>query len=400
MKFESGVRATIRDFQSRNENYIDSSDIYIPIASQTNNYNYTDEVYAAYMTFSQQLKKFSYQMGLRAESSRYVGDLIQTNQQFQNIYPISLFPSGSATYNLDDKDDLQLSYSRRINRPGFMQMIPYTDYSDSLNLSRGNPALKPEFTNSLEMSYLKNFNRSNNLLVTLWYKQTNNLITRFQVEEYDSVLQRNAIINTYENANSAEAYGLEVTAKNAVTKWFDLTANVNVYKSSINGSNLESDLTNSQYSYYAKISTTFHLPKDFSFQLFGDYQSKTSLPANRGSSGGYGGMGGGGGMMYGGNSTSTLQGFIQPTYGLDAALKYEFLKNKAASLTLNASDILKTRKNEVYSSTPYFTQTVTRTRDPQFFRLNFTYRFGKMDVSLFKRKNMKVNTEGMEGVGM
>jgi len=100
---------------------------------------------------------------------------------------------------------------------------------------------------------------------------------------------------------------------------------------------------------------------------------------------------------FGNSSSATLQGYTEPTYGLDGALKFEFLKNKAASLTLNCQDILKTRKNVIYSESIYYTQTATRIRDQQFFRLNFFYRFGKFDVSLFKRKNMKVNTDGLEG---
>ena len=405
MKVESGIRASIRDFMSRNDNFLkDSTGEFLPVISQTNNYNYTDEVYAAYLTFSHQINKFSYQIGLRAESSNYHGELLQSSQIYHNQYPLSLFPSASMTYSVSDKDDFQYSYSRRINRPNFFQVIPYTDYSDSLNLSRGNAALRPEFTNSMELSFLRNFNRNNNILITAWYKGSSDLITRFQINEYDTILHRNAIINTFENANSSYAYGLELTTKNAINKWMDLTSNINFFKSLINGTNLQSDLTNQQYSYFAKMSTTFKLPKDFSLQLSGDYQSKTSLPANRGGGGGYGGMGGGmgggGGMMYGGGSSSTLQGYNQPVYGIDIALKYEFMKNKAASLTLNISDVLKTKKTENYTASNYFTQTTTRIRDQQFLRLNFSYRFGKFDVSLFKRKNMKVNTDSLDGLGM
>ncbi len=102
--------------------------------------------------------------------------------------------------------------------------------------------------------------------------------------------------------------------------------------------------------------------------------------------------------MFGGNPSSTVQGYIKPVYGADAALKYEFLKNKAASLTLNVADIFKTRQTETYSQTDFFTQSTLRIRDQQFFRLNFSYKFGKFDVSLFKRKNAKVNTEGMDNM--
>jgi len=76
------------------------------------------------------------------------------------------------------------------------------------------------------------------------------------------------------------------------------------------------------------------------------------------------------------------------------------MKNDVASLTLNITDVFKTRKYEQYAYSDYFTQTTSRVRDPQMLRLNFAYRFGKIDMSLFKRKNMRQDmqgaTEGMQ----
>lgn len=403
-KIETGVRASIKNFLNRSDNFLfnDSLNDYQSIAGQNNSYSFSDQVYAAYVTFSHQIEKFSYQAGLRLESSLYNGELINTTQKFHNQYPLSAFPSAAATYNINDKSDLQLNYARKVNRPNFFQLIPFTDYSDSLNLSRGNPSLKPEFTHSIELSYLRNFNRTNNFLVTGWYKNTTDLITRYQVSEFDTLLNKNAIINTYANANSSYAYGLELTSKNTIQKWLDLTMNINFYNSVINGTNLQSDLTNEQFSYFAKANLTFKFLKNFSYQISGDYQSQTSVPVSSSGGGGGGnrGGGGGGGMMFGGGQSSTLQGYVKPNYGIDMALKYEFLKNKTASLTLNVSDVFKTKKNQTYSESPYFTQNTSRVRDQQFFRLTFSYRFGKYDASLFKRKNMKVNTDGMESMPM
>jgi hypothetical protein len=118
-------------------------------------------------------------------------------------------------------------------------------------------------------------------------------------------------------------------------------------------------------------------------QLSGDYQSKTVLPPRSG-----GGMMGGG-MMFGQPSAS--QGFIRANYGIDAGLRFEFMKNKQASLSLNINDILSTRRSSVHSQSTFFTQDVVRRRDPQVMRLNFSWRFGKFDATLFKRKNNKTN---------
>ena len=91
---------------------------------------------------------------------------------FKHTYPVSIFPSAFLSYKLNEKNEMQLNYTRRMNRPSFFQLLPYTDYSDSLNLSRGNPDLKPEFTNSIELSYLKTFSRKNTVLTSVYFKNT------------------------------------------------------------------------------------------------------------------------------------------------------------------------------------------------------------------------------------
>ena len=397
-KIEAGVRGSIRNYNSVTQNYYYDSVMinYALIPSQFNSYEFKDQVYAAYATYTQKIDKFGFQVGLRTESSFYTGELTESHQEFTHTYPVDFFPSGFFSYKLNEKTDLRLNYSRRINRPNFFQLLPYIDYTDSLNLSRGNPDLKPEFTNSLEMSWQKTFSRKNTFITSIYYKNTNDLITRFQLR--DLSLPGSPIISTYENANSSYAYGAEMTVQNSLIKWLDVSLNVNAYNSRINGTNLESSLTNDQFSWFSKLNTTFRLPSNFSIQLTGDYRSRTSLQVSSGGSGGRGfgggGMGGGGG--FGGGPSSSAQGYTNPTYSIDAGVKYEFLKNKMATVTVNVSDIFNTRKSETFSESPFFTQTTIRRRDPQIVRVNLSYRFGKFDVSLFKRKNTKMNSEGMD----
>jgi hypothetical protein len=106
--------------------------------------------------------------------------------------------------------------------------------------------------------------------------------------------------------------------------------------------------------------------------------------------------------MFGGGASSSSQGYVRPNYGMDIAIRYEFLKNKAASFSLNMNDVFRTRRSDVHSESSFFQQDAFRRRDPQVLRLNFNWRFGKFDASLFKRKNMKNQGEGggMEGMNM
>ena len=394
-KIELGARVALRDFQSENLNYING----FPIYALNANYKFNDRVLAAYSTYSNVIgKKTNYQLGLRAESSKYNGTLLTNGNGFSNSYPFSLFPSVNLTHQISQSQDLQFSYARKINRPNFFQILPFIDYTDSLNINRGNPDLIPEFTNSLELNYQISMKGNNSLFFSGYFKQTDNLITRYQVKETSTVSSKDVLINTYINANSSRAYGLELTSRNPLTKWLETTTNLNVFNSSINSTNLQVDLNNSLWSFFGKINMNIKLPSNFSLQLTGDYRSKSILPQNNGGGGGRGGGGpmGGGGGPWGGFAQTTAQGYVMPNYGFEFALRKDFLKEKRGSLTFSMNDMFKTKVYGAYSSSQYFTQTNTRRRDWQVLRVNFSYRFGKVDASLFKRKNTKSGADGMQ----
>lgn len=395
IKLETGARVQLRKTSNINDNYIlnSSTNQFELIPSATSNYKNTDNVYAAYVSVSGSKKDFGYKIGVRAESSEYNGTLLTDNSKFSNKYPVSLFPSLFLSQKLKNKQELQFSVTRRINRPNFFQLIPFIDYTDALNITKGNPNLKPEFTQSFEFSYAKTFKKNNTLLSSVYYKRTTDLITRYQDKGTNPVTGADVLINTFVNANSSDAYGAEITSVNYLTKWWDVSTNLNLYNSKINSTNLKNTANDAMWSWFGKFNSNFKLPAKFSVQLSATYQSKTNLPVSTGG----GGMGPGGPQQ----AQSSAQGYIKPTYGFDIAVKKSFLKNDAASVTLSVNDIFKTRINEQYSYSDYFVQTYSRLRDPQMIRLNFTYRFGKMDMSLFKRKNnsqggMSGATEGMQ----
>ena len=406
-KIEAGIRAAFRYVQNENLNYIQdpfSGDL-IPIVAINANFEYNERVLAAYSTYSSKLgKNFSYQLGLRVENSRYDGTLLTNDSSFTNSFPLSFFPSVFVTQKLSDDQDLQFNYSRRINRPNFFQLLPFVDYTDSLNIQRGNPNLVPEFTNSFELNYQKNFKKGHSLLASVYYKHTDDLITRYQVLEPSAVPGRDVIINTYINANSSRAYGFELTSKNPIKSWVEVTTNLNVYNSAINSENLKEDLNNEIWSFFGKMNMNFKLPKNFSIQLSGDYRSRTILPQGGGGGGGRGmgggGFGGGGGG-FGGFVQTTAQGYVNPNYGVDIAIRKEFMKERRGSLTLSMNDLFRTRVYSTYSESEFFTQEFSRRRDWRVLRLNFNWRFGKFDVSLFKRKNVRSGMDGMqEGMNM
>ncbi|MFM2359154.1 MAG: hypothetical protein RLY16_1147, partial [Bacteroidota bacterium] len=205
-------------------------------------------------------------------------------------------------------------------------------------------------------------------------------ITRYLEQQVDPVTGSTALINTYINANSSYTTGMEVTSQVFMNKWWDLSANLNVYQSKINtGTTTNQD---AMWSWFSKFNNNVKLPAGFSLQLTAVYQSKTNLPVSSNQN-----MGGPPMMQ----SQSASQGYIKANWGMDVAVKKTFLKDNSASITLSASDIFRTRWSSQYSYSDYFTQTYDRLRDPQMFRLNFAYRFGKLDMNLFKRKNTKTD---------
>jgi ferric enterobactin receptor len=391
-KLEAGLRVNSQSLVSNTANYFynDSAQNFIISPAASTDYKNTNNVYAAYASITSSIKNFGYQAGLRAESSNYNGVLLNEKENFKNSYPISLFPSLFLSEKLKNKQELQISYTRRINRPNFFQLIPYTNYADSLNITRGNPNLVPEFTNSVEASYLKTFSGNNTFLFSAYYKLTTNLITQYIDTAVNALTGGEALINTYVNAHSSRTVGAEFTSVNSLNKWWDMTTNINLYNSFINTSNLNETSQSALWSWFGKLNSNFKLPSKFKLQLTFIYQSKTNLPVNSNIQN----MGGPPNMQ----SQSASQGYIKAFYGADAAISRSFLKNDAATISVSMSDIFRSRWSDQFSESQYFIQEYNRLKDPQLVRVNFTWKFGKMDVSLFKRKNMNGSQDAMQGV--
>jgi hypothetical protein len=175
-----------------------------------------------------------------------------------------------------------------------------------------------------------------------------------------------------------------------------------VYNASINSKNINPNLKNSQTSFFGKITMTQRIGKQnqWTLQMNADYQSRTVLPV------GSGGRTMGGGGFMGGNQAAGSNGFVNPNYGMDLSIRRDIIKNKngqgyAGSITLSMNDVFRTRVFDATTNSDFFIQNLVRRRDPQVVRLQFNWRFGKFDASLFKRKNMKGEMEGMsEGMNM
>ncbi|RAJ81812.1 outer membrane receptor for ferrienterochelin and colicin [Chitinophaga dinghuensis] len=381
-KLELGVKATIRDYSSRYDVYNQDTltNTFPHVDSLSTDYSYKERIYAGYANFANTIGNFGYQAGLRVEQYIYSGENQGVIYKPTKATP-GFFPSVFLSQKLKKEQELQLNYSRRVNRPNFFQLIPYRDYSDPQNQREGNPNLKPEYTNSLEFSYVKNWKNSN-FLGSIYFRNTNNLITTISTP-----IGQDTLLTQYTNANRSNSYGAELTMKNQIVRGWDITTNVNLYQTDLQVNDGQHTFNNSGFSWLGKINSETKLPANFTLQVNATYQAPTVALPNSGNGGGGGGRGGGGGgmMMIPTSAQGTIKGFSM----VDVAVRKDFLKNKAASVTLSVSDIFNTRQYELNQVTYAFAQDYIRKRESRIFKLNFSYRFGKFDSNLFKKKKQR-----------
>jgi len=246
VKFEAGIRVNNRsEFNARDQFRNE-----ILVNSISNQLKYNEQVLAAYTNLGGKKDNLSYQLGFRVENREYTVNVL--NKQGQDSLeskiklPISLFPSAFISYKLSDKNDVQLNYSKRINAPNSFQLQPFADYSDPLNISVGNPKLKPQFTHSFEAAYNSVYKKGSNLLVTAYYKYSTDLITNYIYKDINPINNDSAFYSSYINANTSKVFGLEISNKTAITKWWDLNLSFNLFKSEINSTIIGQDVNNNR----------------------------------------------------------------------------------------------------------------------------------------------------------
>lgn len=377
-KFETGIRSFINNFTSDfNAFAIDGSGAgtKLPLS---NNYEYKEVINALYATYSNKWKKFTYQLGLRAEHSTFKGELPDSARKFGYEYPESfedlfdaLFPSIFITKTLSEGQDIQLNYTRRIRRPDFWRLNPFIEINDPVNLRQGNPNLRPEFTNSFEFNYNKKYEKGS-FLGVLFYRNTQGDITQYSdtisAQQYqqlnNAAIDPNAILNTFINAESTNSLGAELTLQHTIAKNFDVVPTIEMQYQKVNAKINQLDLSNEGFTYEAKLVMNYKIQtkrsklfNNLGFQLIGEYESWEVLP----------------------------QGKRKPQYALDAAIRKDFLKNNKASLTFSVNDVFNTNRFGTIYDTERFYQDSYRRRNVRGFRLSFSYRFGKADFKLLRR---------------
>ncbi len=349
-KFETGyqtiARAINKDFYS--ETYDPFASAFIPDVNLINEFLYQEQIHAVYGTYANQIKKFGIQAGLRLEQALTDSELITTNEQFENNY-FSFFPTLHLSQKLEKQHEISWSYSRRINRPSFRSLNPFNDFSDSRNIRRGNPFLQPEYIHSIEFGHRKRW-QSASLMTELFYKRTQDAITRTKIDT------GGVSITTYANLNTSSSYGFTLIGTYQPYKWWDMNASFNLFRTVLDGSNLEGDLTNDGFGYSAKLTSSFKLWKGSELQLMTRYRGPWIL----------------------------AQGESDPFFTLDAAFKQKFWDNKA-SVSLRLRDVFDTQQFSFFTSGTNFEQASLYNWQSRLLSLSFSYNFGKQEWNKRRR---------------
>jgi len=340
---EAGLKGTFSQWD-RSQNFFqaDASNSFVPTEVDTisNTFNFKEDVYAAYTSFSSKWGKLGYQAGLRAEYTETVSVQGNNNQRIINNY-FNLFPSVYAVYNIKEEEEFILNYSRRISRPRLWGLTPFYRVNDPLNLSIGNPMLQPEFTDSFEAGYQKGW-KNYLLSATVYQRNSTNVQTRI-IELFDN----NVSVTTRENAARRNNTGFELINQFQLADWWDATLTGNFFYSEIIADNLETPFTNSNFSWTMNFLTNIIIPKIANFQMQANYRGPIVLP----------------------------QGEIEPMYSVGAGIKRNVLNDKG-TISINVSDIFNTQVFRIRTEDQRFEQNRLWNRETRIGTIAFTYRFG------------------------
>ncbi|HEX8429245.1 outer membrane beta-barrel protein [Hymenobacter sp.] len=277
-------------------------------------YYYRQVIPQAYGSYQQKSGLWEYQAGLRAEYTGLQAKVLPTGSASQQLF--NLFPSATVARTLAHEQRLQLSYSRRLNRPNFLQIIALPIYSDARNYVVGNPDLRPEYVQVAELGHQISW-EATTLSTTLFGRFANQAIQSLRTIDTMATRlsgQPDFIARTsYANLGHTASYGLEMSLTQPVTTWWKLTANGSYYRNQVasyTGNGTRANFTGTAY-----LLNTFSPTKTLAMQLSGNYRAPLVVP----------------------------QGRLLAFYGVDVAVRQRLLHDRAA-LTLRVSDLFNTRR--------------------------------------------------------
>lgn len=314
-KLEVGVRYTDRlvgnDYlvTERNE-----SGTYEVDSAFSNEFEYEEDVFAIYGIVSNKISKISWQLGLRYEYTKLI-TFQKTDDQLNEQNYGNFFPSAFLTYQLTQTQAVQASYSRRISRPRGRRLNPFSSISDNRNYYLGNPNLQPEFTDSYEVGYLLNLEKSS-FYGGVYYRYTEGVEQRLRTTDSEGITYTRPY-----NVSIERSYGMEFNISQDFTDWYRVSGNMNFFRSYVPGGSVSFGDEVLNYDEATATSLSSRVSNNFKFKGLFDAQLNVNYRAPR----------------------NTVQGKTLSITSVDVGLSRDVFKNKG-TLAFNVRDLFNSRK--------------------------------------------------------
>ena len=352
-RVETGVRSSLRRYD------IDYQLASVPALAfdPSNRFVYDQYVQAAYGLYAGARGQLSYQAGLRAEHTTITGDQRTTGEQFTQRY-LSLFPTAVLALDLPHDQRVQLSYSRRVGRPDAGEVNPFLDRTDQLNLTAGNPQLRPEFVNSFELGHQLDGAGGRSLGTTVFYRLETETLKPFRQVITDPLTGNLVTLTTRLNVGDETSYGLEVVGATPLAAFWKVNGTASAFRRTIRGNTSGTAVNTASLAFTGRLNNTFPISKRVDAQVAVNYRS----PIN------------------------SAQGTRGEAFNIDLAARYNVL-GQHGTFTLRVADLFNTLRFDSNDSGAGFA-TVTRfKRESRIAYLGFTYRFGQTSESRARRKS-------------
>jgi outer membrane receptor protein involved in Fe transport len=386
-RFEAGYKGefidnltdfAVEDFDEDTNTWVNN-----PIIS--NLFQYKEKVHALYTQYGNKINKFSYFFGLRWEDSNIDVNQLSTNDLTNKKYN-NFFPSAVFSYEIDEKTNTSLSYSRRIRRPRGFFVNPFPNLNSNINIFQGNPDLDPAMTHAIDLVYLQKWGKVT-LSSSAYYNITEDAFQFIRTEsgqfvETDvngEIVLTPIIITTPINLANEYRFGFEFNLNYNPYKWWKLNGNFNFFRNETAGeysyedflgNTIVQNLDNIAVSWTSRITSRVTLPYKIDWQLNGNYRAPQTTP----------------------------QGKSLGILSANTSLSKDILKDKG-TIALNVSDIFNSRKRITETNIPGVIDSYDEMqwRERQI-NLSFTYRFNRQKNER-ERQQRRENGEEPEFMG-
>jgi|tagenome__1003787_1003787.scaffolds.fasta_scaffold20985789_3 outer membrane cobalamin receptor len=359
LRFETGYRGYLERIRTTQDikNYDAAQSAMITDPLQASDFAYDALVHDAYAMLADRIGSFQLQAGIRAEHAGTTFDLHTRDQRYDNPYN-SLFPSGLVSFALDDAHQLKLSYSTRIRRPDDPDQLDPTPHAlDALNISVGNPHLRPEYIRALELGFQRTGNRVT-VQLTPFYRHSFDALRSVRTIDTAGVTTL-----SYANIATTDSYGTDVTVALGSGGRLSGFVGGSAYHQRNNASNLDPSLSASAYGWSVRTNTACRLSRTVDAQALVSYVGRTTV----------------------------TQGWNAPRTRVSFGIREKLLADRM-SVTLRILDPFSTARERSATLDPAFMQINDRTRPIRGLQLSATWIFGRPN-----KKNgdqIELNTSG------